>query len=106
MPFDWSWLMETKPTPGPWYIKTRQARFDPTVVIEDGVCGPDGEQIKVCGMTLTSSAEAKANARLIAAAPEMLEALREIIAVAEGKHLRPIMGIDAVRRAIAKATGE
>jgi hypothetical protein len=45
------------------------------------------------------------NARLIAAAPEMLNALQEVIAVAEGTHPRPVMGIDAVRKAIEKATG-
>jgi hypothetical protein len=102
--------METKPTPGPWYIKTRQARFDPTIVIEDGVCGPDGEQIKICGVTLTSSAEAKANSRLISAVHDLLEALKWYVENddtnigMEGNEFWE-EGLERGKAAIAKATG-
>lgn len=89
-------------TPGPWAIKKHESSFKPGVFIEDGVCGPDGEQIRVYGMTLTSSEEAKANARLIAAAPDLLEALEA--AVRDSKN--PGQWIDEARSAIAKATVE
>lgn len=68
-------MSEPKFTKGPWHVKSHESRFTPGVLIDDGVCGPDGEQIRVHGVTLTSSGEAKANARLIAAAPDLLEAL-------------------------------
>lgn len=48
--------------------------------------------------------EARANARLIAAAPELLEALIELCA-APNKH-RPERVWDQARAAIAKAKGE
>jgi hypothetical protein len=90
--------METKHAPGPW--KAIKAPHGPIDIFD---CN-DHDIVTLYG---GNGVEAKeANARLIAAAPEMLKALREIIAVAEGKHLRPIMGIEAVRLAIAKATGE
>ena len=50
---------------------------------------------------------AKANARLIAAAPELLEALKEIVDAADGagwEQLDP--SFKKARAAIAKATGE
>lgn len=46
-------------------------------------------------------AETLANARLIAAAPELLAALQAVVRVAD----RATIEFDAARRAIAKATG-
>lgn len=46
--------------------------------------------------------EAKANARLIAAAPELLEALEGVVRVADRKTIE----FDAAHAAIAKAKGE
>lgn len=71
--------METKFTKGPWAVKTHESKFMPGQIIQDGVCGPDGEQIRVDGVTLTSSEEAKANAHLIAAAPDLLEAVETLL---------------------------
>lgn len=62
-----------------------------------------------------SDAETEANARLIAAAPELLEALKEIVKACEECEADENMSIvdaftqdmeDAARAAIAKATGE
>ena len=63
-----------EPTPGEW--RARNDRHGPYVVSDDG--------INICEMSESSraagpddDAERIANARLIAAAPDMLEALRE-----------------------------
>jgi len=51
--------------------------------------------------------ESGANARLIAAAPELLEALQNLLAVAGVRIDDPrIVQFDAARAAVAKATGE
>ena len=106
-------MSEAKHTPGPWSVKIRESSFRPGVFIEDGVCGPDGEQIRVHGFTLTNSETAKANARLIAAAPEMLEALRSIVSALgckghDGWHSEPVheSDVNAALAAISKALGE
>lgn len=54
--------------------------------------------------------EASANARLIAAAPALLGALREVLAVADGPRdeasiMRGLQAIEAARAAIAQAEG-
>ena len=85
-------MSEAKHTPGPWHA-----------VIAGGVQ-------PVIGGPLITSAHTKsgmlpnyeANARLIAAAPELLEALRGVVRVAD----RSTIEFDAARAAIAKATGE
>ena len=67
---------QVKHTPGPWV-----ARHD------DMVCSKEGRIIADCESTsynmppAPSTAEDKANARLIAAAPEMYEALRNLLEV-------------------------
>ena len=53
------------------------------------------------------NAEQEANARLIAAAPELLEALQAVLAYAPVPYCAITRTVDAqVRAAIAKATGE
>lgn len=85
-------------TPGPWAI----GKYDEVV-------DSSGNTIRVHGMTLTSGELAKANARLIAAAPELLEALQ---AVAYAADLDPEFAetfaatMSMVEEAIAKATKE
>lgn len=69
---------------------------------------PRGVQIAECTDSYFQpfTAEAKANARLISAAPELLDALKEIIDAADGggwKAIDPSFG--KARAAIAKATG-
>lgn len=86
-------------TPGPWSINKYGDVVDPA-----------GKDIRVQGMTLTSTETAQANARLIAAAPELLEAASTALAFLERGQ-----AIDAetanglvlarLRAAIAKATG-
>lgn len=91
-------------TPGPWAV----TKDKPRKVTANGVL--------ICTAVLRNSAttkqnaagkgqeEAKANARLIAAAPALLEALVALVDSFE-KH-RPKELWDAARAAIAAATGE
>lgn len=60
-------------TPGPWHVgvKTYHAGRD--------VYGPKGESVAITDDVMTNIDEAKANARLIAAAPDLLGELRNIV---------------------------
>lgn len=82
-------------TPGPWHVgvKTYHAGRD--------VYGPKGESVAITDDVMTDIDEAKANARLIAAAPDLLEAAK-----------LGLMALDdtapdyaAIKAAIAKAEG-
>lgn len=104
---------ETKAThtPGPWTSAGVHVAADH---------GPDAEMVPVCEASyrFVTLAEARANARLIAAAPELLQALKQVryqvAASAEASHLlqgfrrsetaedRLFQAVDA---AIAKAEG-
>lgn len=86
-------------TPAPWM----QAPLSPTDVIAD-----DRLMIAMAreGMNGIAREQAAANARLIAAAPDLLAALQSLVAVCENEgfpHLGRIL--PAARDAIAKATG-
>ena len=100
--------METKHTPGPW-------ENSPSCHVYAG----EGELIADAGDSLTLGvSEMEANARLIAAAPELLDALnhaRELIKAARGYFPKSIKNPDTFRlentnatieAAIAKATGD
>lgn len=92
---------ETKHTPGPWQANKWAPGYS--------ISAPDS-QYTVCNLSDCNNAEA--NARLIAAAPDMLEACQQII---NDSDMDAIHGagrsvthdaIDKVRAAIAKARGE
>jgi len=102
-------------TKGPWLIAEEDSRFIYAL-------GPQGTNLFWCkvdkaGPEKISDSEAKANARLIAAAPELLEVLIEVF---ECSQLVPCTAnpesaacflmdaniMDLVRAAIAKAKGE
>ena len=94
-----------KHTPGPWravltYVHSVREDRRTTTSVAD------------CGLTPSRAEEAQANARLIAAAPELLEACKELVAVSEqapmmvarcGPWLCRI--VRNARAAIAKAEG-
>ena len=70
---------KTKNTPGPWTASTMK---DGTRLCGHRVCAKDGLQVAHCILyqdEITTMAETEANARLIAAAPEMLSLLGLII---------------------------
>lgn len=95
--------MSTGHTPGPWEAVNLNRR--PVVYM--------GRQGHGVSMPVAPHAEQKANARLIAAAPKMLEALQASIRAAgafhlgEGDHMDAIQeAADEARAAIALATAE
>jgi hypothetical protein len=103
--------MNTKHTPGPW--KARKG-FDSETI---EVFAPNSKikkpfQPTDLAVVQADSREGKANARLIAAAPELLEALEEAetYLVERGVDIRGVTGrtviLPKMRAAIAKATGK
>lgn len=90
---------KTKHTPGPWKLKR-------SGTISDN----NGELVATTGYRVAVySEEDDANARLIAAAPELLSAGEWMLALIDGKEQMPKPGdevAEALRAAIAKARGE
>lgn len=100
--------MKTQHTPGPWGIEQTDSSNWIGRMRRDGV-KVDEIVTSTDRFNLTPEATARndANARLIAAAPEMLEALRHVfdLCCTEGADCGDIDG-DKIRSAIARATGE
>lgn len=89
--------MNTKHTPGEWFT----CRGVSSIYIEARLRQGVVQEIAACGPTEAGHEQQEANARLIAAAPELLEALQAVVAVAD----RATDEFDRARAAIAKATG-
>lgn len=96
-----------KPTPGPWQVETGNPgnfviNSDPE---DNGKWGAVAEvRANREGSREIDAAEAEANARLMAAAPDLLAALRAILLqVCQGKVLERDACITQARAAIAKA---
>lgn len=94
--------MKTQHTPGPWHLskgKNYVRKLSPTLT--------DAPQdYNICELNcMVGNPEFEANARLIAAAPDMLEALEEI-AANWGNPARALKRLASVKAAIAKARGE
>lgn len=95
-------MSEVKHTPGLWFVRPDERKSgqfyidsESGIFVAETIGGLFGD-------------EELSNARLIAAAPELLEALADIVS-----ELKPFMGqgrmdetINAARAAIAKATGK
>jgi hypothetical protein len=83
-------------TPGPWRLTEPEN-------IATSISGPDGELVvggEFDGQMVPF--KSLADARLCAAAPDLLQALLRVIAIAD----RKTDEFDAARAAIAKATGD
>lgn len=89
--------MNIKHTPGPW----NQSRYCPVDVVIDGDIWLASARDTTNGITRE---QAIANARLIAAAPDLLDALRTIVANAASVQMDPQWTVQVARTAIAKAT--
>ena len=88
-------------TPGPWEI---ESSFNPGYKNISAQKHTALAQVVWCMEDEGRSPECEANAHLIAAAPELLEAL-EALVLDESKEYIPTRLWDAARAAIAKATG-
>ena len=104
-------MTQFKGTPGPWeikpeevdrpYIRIRGTRLGGRFKVAN-VLSPNYD-----GVHHREADETRANARLIAAAPELLEALQGLlIRVADDEEYGPEHAITIARAAINKATGE
>jgi hypothetical protein len=98
--------MNTKHTPGPWRVDPDHFRDVQTTDGAIEIClAEGGEPYGKNLFSVPPIEEAHANARLIAAAPDLLEALKAILEDMDSEH-----GTDydyaKARAAIAKATGE
>lgn len=101
-------MSETKFTPGPWVVDPKYSR---------DIQAPDGLDVATCCLSIlnrkaTTEEESIANAALIAAAPDMYEAL-EMAILEYGKPggpwnvpTEPGTWIDKAKAAIVKARGE
>lgn len=104
---------KTKHTPGPWYTDTRngqQVSVNFNTQDVPAYWGVGNGRAAVAHALITGSVagdEAKANARLIAAAPELLKAAKNVTAHLRGDllSLKDHAVLDLLRAAIAKAEG-
>jgi len=86
-----------KHTPGPW------SQYSDTLFYT--INGSDNESVAEVRTMYRTKLEAMANARLIAAAPELLEALNAVIATAESVDLDRVKALALAKSVIAKVTG-
>ncbi len=94
--------MTTKHTPGPWRVKHSAKLGWAGVLTEKGDVVTD---ISVDGQDFRDPEQALDDARLIAAAPDLLAACEAVAATTWSQNTATIIG-KQVRAAIAKAKGE
>lgn len=104
-------MSEKKFTPGPWRIFGANRYECPGIDAESTsiiVFGRRFDQNQNCGVQGNTLEECQANARLIAAAPELLEALKRAVEWMEAPDESAFsdQDLNAARAAIAKALGE
>ena len=92
--------MSTKHTPGPWYYVTGAAWTTPSGPDDGGAC----VAMRASNAPI-SPCQRDANLRLIAAAPELLDALEELAHLEEWEERRERVVARALA-VIAKARGE
>ena len=89
--------MSTQHTPGPWSVNFKKF---------DEVTASNGAIVASCNK-LTGLVNLQANARLIAAAPDLLEALKGLVAWADDlRREDPVEDLRKARAAISKAEGQ
>ncbi len=104
-----------KHTQGPWHVESDADEFNQSLWVGSNE-GDQGRMIAVVADTMQdlntdlSNDEINANVRLIAAAPELLEAvqmLRDALEIAENANLNPNYSrIEFADKLIRKATGD
>lgn len=91
--------MSAKHTPGPWKVYAPEM---PGTKATYGIDGPQGQAVVYFGITHKDGINLLADARLIAAAPELLDALQVMLDAAQHDITQEC---DIARAAIAKAIG-
>lgn len=87
--------MNTKHTPAPWITDTENQ-----FIFSEGKSETEPNIIcRFFGMTEENYPNSEANAKLIAAAPELLEALKELVLVAKTFEILPCKWIDPLIKA-------
>lgn len=92
---------EIKHTPAPWHVGDTNKNFDAIVYGADSLC--IANCTKVRGRSIE---EEDANAQLIAAAPELLEALKSLVNAHDTTCRSESIAITQARKAINKAEGK
>jgi len=99
----------TKHTPGPWRTIPLAGNFDSHVGAFGIAYGRAGNRLAIVDGEGNSSAHNAANARVIAAAPDLLEALEAMMKLRNPRYLTDTERADIINAAvaaIAKARGE
>ncbi len=94
-------MSTAKHTPGPW--KTLHSDLSQTaqyIVIDEGAVKKSMRSVRLIGIASDGNPHCEANARLMAAAPELLAALRNLLAVS----VSGADEIEAAKAAIAKTS--
>lgn len=94
-------------TPGPWSAKRQNGHLRASSRLH--IFDSQFRVVTVMSGSMKNACSYEANARLIAAAPELLEALKSCAAVCAGQVFNKkglIESLELARAAIAKATGE
>jgi hypothetical protein len=102
-------MSDNKYTAGPWHFgyqeyepgEAKEEGTDSFYIWPDSEMGRDPYNRDWLAVTAQDLPEQEANARLISAAPELLEALKAVIAISDRSH----DAWDAAKAAIAKAEG-
>jgi hypothetical protein len=94
-----------KHTPGPWGVHNNEVFAGPFKRIKGGISGFRAHICEIDDLDLDGIDEIEANARLIAAAPDLLEALH-LLLDATYSDLVTIDDLGRAEAAIAKATQE
>lgn len=100
-------MTQFKGTPGPWYCESNSRAIGPLIRDDDDQCFHMIEHVAYVEYQLNEDIQ-HSNARLIAAAPELLAALIKCVGALEEISYQAWCGeiIDEARAAINKATGE
>ena len=103
--------MNTQHTPGPWRVVMSAGNVDSRVNAYQIKYGRPGNPLCIVDGLGNSALNNEANARLISAAPALLNVLQEIVATIDFERGTPETEdaerlLIATRAAIAKATGE
>ena len=96
---------QTKHTPGPWVINSLYAKVSDVLTVH----APNTNNAQICSLAAMrghmDESEQTSNARLIAAAPELLDVAKAIAAEWQRSPNIPYPQRETLRAAIAKAEG-